>query len=71
MTKHYKENNFSTEKFLTSYTEPQKNMDKIARPNIDHLIKRILLERRKKKKNSTILGVFCLSIIFGFIFFQS
>ena len=69
MSSQYKENNFSAEKFSTPHVTSQNNIDKTARPNIDHLIKRILIERRRKKRNSKALGFVILSIIIYFIFF--
>ena len=70
MNQQYKKNNFSTEKFSTPDTTSQNNIDKKARPNIDHLIKRILIERRREKRNSMALGFVILSIIVFFIFFK-
>ena len=67
----YKENNFSTENLSSSHTTTQNNKDKITKPNIDHLIKRILDERRRKKRNSTVLKYLVLSIILIFYFFQN
>tara|TARA_B110000027_G_C16002191_1_gene248022 strand:- start:327 stop:542 length:216 start_codon:yes stop_codon:yes gene_type:complete len=67
----YKENNFSTENFSTSHSITQNNKDKTARPNIDRLIKRILDERRRKKRNSKVLGFSFLSIILAFYLFQN
>ena len=69
MSSQYKENKFSTENLSVSYARYQDGIDKPARPNIDHLIKRILVERRRGKKNSIILGTIFLSIILIFIFF--
>jgi hypothetical protein len=66
----YKKNNFSTEKFSTPDTTSQNNINKIVRPNIDHLIKRILIERRREKINSMALGFVVLSVILFFIFFK-
>ena len=71
MGSQYKENNFSTEKLSTSPATSQKNIDKTARPNIDHLIKRILIERRREKRNSKALGFVILSIIICYVFFKS
>ena len=71
MSSQYKENNFSTEKLLTSRATSQNNIDKTARPNIDHLIKRILIERRREKRNSNALVFVILSIILIFYFFQN
>ena len=50
MSSQYKENNFSTGNLSISHATSQNNIDKTARPNIDHLIKRILIERRRKKE---------------------
>ena len=68
MSTQYKENNFSTEKLSIPFTTSQNNIDKTARPNIDHLIKRILVERRREKIKSMALGFLVLSIILMFIF---
>jgi len=70
MSSQYKENKFSTEKLSTSHTSSQNNIDDTVRPNIDHLIKRILVERRRGKKKSIILGAISLSVILFFYFFQ-
>ena len=69
MTSQYNENNFSTENISTSQTTQQININKKIRPNIDHLIKRIIVERRRERRNITVLGVVCLSIIIIFVFF--
>ena len=69
MSEQYKENNFSTESFLSSDTITKNKINKITRPNIDHLIKRIIVERRRERRNITVLGVVCLSIILVFVFF--
>ena len=71
MSSQYKENNFSVEKLSTSHSKSQNNIDKIARPNIDHLIKRILVERRRKNRKSKALVLIVLSIILIFYFFQN
>ena len=71
MSLQYKENNFSTENFSASHTTTKNNIDKIGRPNIDHLIKRILVERRREKRKSMALGFLVLSIILIFYFFQN
>ena len=68
MSTQYKENNFSTENLSTLRDKSQNNIDKTARPNIDHLIKRILVERRREKIKSMALGFLVLSIILMFIF---
>ena len=69
MSTQYKKNNFSTEKLSIPFTTSQNNIDKTARPNIDHLIKRILIERRREKRNSIALGFVILSTV-CFIFFK-
>ena len=71
MSSQYKKNNFSTESLSTSHATSQNNIDKTARPNIDHLIKRILIERRREKRNSNALVFVILSIILIFYFFQN
>jgi hypothetical protein len=71
MSSQYNENNFSTEKLLTSQATSQNIIDKTARPNIDHLIKRILIERKREKRNSKVLGFVILSIVLIFNFFQN
>ena len=68
MSTQYKENNFSTENLSASRDKSQNNIDKTVRPNIDHLIKRILVERRREKIKSMALGFLVLSIILMFIF---
>ena len=70
MSTQYKENNFSTENLSTLRDKSQNNIDKIVRPNIDHLIKRILVERRREKRNFIALGFVILSITVCFIFFK-
>ena len=65
MSSQYKENNFSIEKSKVLETTAQ---NKKIRPNIDHLIKRILTKRREEKRNVLVLG-FAISIILILIFF--
>jgi hypothetical protein len=43
---------------------------KSNRPNIDHLIKRILTERRKEQKKNILIFVFVLLIVFGSMVFS-
>ncbi len=71
MSSQYKENNFSTENFSTSHATTQNNLDKTKRPNIDHLIKKILVERRRERRNTLTLGLVILSVVVSIIFFQS
>ena len=66
MSSQYKENSFSTEKALTQHSAAYKT--KI--PKIDYLMKRIIDERKKVKRNILTLGIIFLSIIFIFNFFQ-
>ena len=47
-----------TNKYLSNEKKPI-----VSRPNIDHLIKRIIIEKRKEKKRN--LLVICSVLIFG------
>ena len=71
MTSKYKKNNFSAKDSSTSLTEVQDYVDKSARPNIDHLIKKILDQRRQERKNVMTLGVVFFSIVSISYFFQN
>tara|TARA_B110000285_G_C14864369_1_gene486100 strand:- start:252 stop:467 length:216 start_codon:yes stop_codon:yes gene_type:complete len=71
MSSQYKDNIFSTENFSTSGTTTKNNINKKTRANIDHLIKRIHVERRRERKNTLALGFIFLLIIFVFYFFQN
>ena len=64
----HKINKFSIEDLSDSYARFQNNKDKTARPNIDHLIKKIFVERRRERKKSITLGAITLSIILFFIY---
>ena len=66
MSSQYKENNFSTENLSTS---PAVIQNKIVRPNIGHLIKKITAQRKREKKITIVLGTVILSIILIFIYF--
>ena len=68
MSSQYKENNFSTESF-SALQAPAEN--KIIRPNINHLIKRILVERRRERIITIALAAVCSSAILLLIFFQN
>ena len=46
------------------------NKPKTVRPNIDHLIKRILQERRKEKKKNLIIFLIVLVVVVGSITFS-
>ena len=60
MSSQYKENNFSTENFKVLETTAQNEK---VRPNIDHLMKRMLIQRRIERRNVFILGFAAVSII--------
>jgi len=68
MSTQYKINKFSIESLSDEYARSQNNKDKTARPNIDHLIKKIIVERRRERKKSITLGAISLSIILFFIY---
>ena len=67
MSSQYKNNNFSTEKLSTSQVKSQKNIGETVRPNIDHLIKKLLVERRRVR-NSRTLVFLVFVIIFIFLY---
>ena len=69
MSSQYKENIFSTESLPTSHAETQNNFNGKVRPNIDHLIKRILTEKRRERRKVLILGFIILSFILTLIFY--
>ena len=72
MSSQYKENNFSPENSPSLDAASQKNINIIKRPNIDHLIKRIINEKRQQKKiNIITLGAALLSFILILYFFQN
>ena len=64
MKSQLKENNFSVEAKINL---PDIKKAKTARPNIDHLIKRILTERRKAQQKNFIVLVSVLLVIAGSI----
>ena len=66
MTTQLKNNNFSVE---ANKNKPNTIKPKIARPNIDHLIKRILVERRKENKKNFLVFAIVLLTISGLILF--
>ena len=68
MSLRYKENNFSAESLLVSETKVK---NKITRPNIDHLIKRIMVEKRRERKKTLTLVFTSLSIIVCLIFYTT
>ena len=70
MIRKYKENNFSTETVSTPHTSAQYDTYKTTKPKIDHLMKKIIDERKREKTNVIILVTVFLSIILIFYFFQ-
>tara|TARA_B110000285_G_C14977385_1_gene539619 strand:+ start:44 stop:244 length:201 start_codon:yes stop_codon:yes gene_type:complete len=61
-------------KKLIDLTDENSNNEKVnQRPNIDHLIKRILIERRREKKNNIALTFIALlgTGIVAFFFTQN
>ena len=70
MSSQYKENNFSTGSISTSHAVAPNNISKIIKPNVGHLINKIVVERKREKKIAIALGVIILSISLIFIFFQ-
>jgi len=70
MSSRYKKNNFSTESTLASTVIDKNYINKTGRPNIDQLIKRVLVERRRELRNNIItIGFLFLSIFLIFIYF--
>jgi len=69
MSSQYKENNFSTESFSAPHTMTQNNTNKTVITNISHLKNKILVEKKREKKNIISLGVVVLSVILVFVFF--
>ena len=67
----HKINKFSIEDLSDSYARFQNNKDKTPRPNIDHLIKKILVKRRQERRKVSILWFTTLSIILTLVFFKS
>jgi len=68
MTTQLKENNFS----IANSTENAKDKPVIKnsikeRPNIDHLIKRIIVERRKEQRKNLLIFLFMFLAISGII----
>jgi len=67
MTTQIKEKNLS-ERIIKSPSTTTKS--KLQRPNIDHLIKRILTERRKEQNKNILIFVFVLLLVFGSVIFS-
>ena len=70
MSSQYKENNFSTKSISISTNIEENSINRIVKPNINNLIKRIHVERKREKKNITTLGVIFLLIVLTIYFFQ-
>jgi hypothetical protein len=68
MISKYKENNFSLKNFSTSHAVSQNNT---VKPNIDNLIKKILVERKRERIKAITLGLISLSVFLMFIFYQN
>jgi|TARA_B110000967_G_C18786997_1_gene511313 hypothetical protein len=66
MTTQSKENNMSV---AAKKTSPNIVKPQTERPNIDHLIKRILVERRKENKKNFLVFAIVLLTISGLILF--
>ena len=69
MSTRYRENNFSTESSSFSLTKDLKDIQTVAKPNIDNLIKRIHVERRREKKIFMAVGSVFFSAVLVFYFF--
>ena len=77
MSSQYKENNFSTENFkvleITAQNE-KKVLETTAqnekkRPNIDHLMKKMIIKKKQERRNVFFLGFAAVSIILILTFF--
>jgi len=66
MTTQFKKTNLSVENMKD---EPSESKPKALRPNIDHLIKRILVERRKEHQKNLVIFLFFVLAISGSVFF--
>tara|TARA_B100000780_G_C21061309_1_gene426581 strand:+ start:409 stop:621 length:213 start_codon:yes stop_codon:yes gene_type:complete len=64
MTVELKETNLTTD---VSESLANEKKPKLDRPNIDHLIKRILTERRKQEKKNIIILIVILAIVSGLV----
>ena len=67
MALQYKENNFSTESLSTPLASDQNNTNRMVKPSIDFLMKRILVERKRERKKIITLIVVSFSIILIFV----
>ena len=68
MTSQYKENNFSAENLSVSLIADKDKISTTMKPNIDHLIKRILIERKRERKKIITFGVSLLIILIFYVF---
>jgi len=71
MSSQYRKNNFSTESLSASLTTESDNINRTIKPNIENLLKKIHVERRREKKNIITLGFVTSSIILIVFFIQS
>jgi len=69
MSSQYKKNIFSTKSLSSSYVSDQNDEHLTTKPNIDHLIKRIRVERRRERKNTTLTLVTFFSSIILIVYF--
>jgi len=67
-TSQYKKNSFSAENLSTSLSFSKNNINVTTKVDINFLMKKILAERRREKKNIIILGVTSLSLVLIFYF---
>ena len=70
MNSKYKVNKFSANTVYNLNTTSQYNTLKTTKPRIDYLMKRIIDDRKKEKKNFVVFGTLFLSIFLIFHFFQ-
>ena len=70
MNSKYRVNKFSANTVYNLNTSSQYNTLKTTKPRIDHLMKRIIDDRKKEKKIIVAFGSIFFSIILIFHFFQ-
>ena len=63
------QSNESNLKIDADVERPNSEKSKSARPNIDHLIKRIITERRNESRKNLYILIFILLVITGFVIF--
>ena len=61
------QSNESNLKIDADVERPNSEKSKSARPNIDHLIKRIIMERRNESRKNLYILIFILLVIIGFV----